>query len=157
MTVHHLIREYRESDLNFILDSWHRSVHESPQFAWIPLGTFMRLYRSYIEYIVSQRKILVHIACDPLDEEQAFGWIAHAEFGVHYVYVKHLYRRNGLMQSLLRYTCNDVLPPFLRVSHWGRVCEMFLLKLEFSPSSFFNDEAINFMRIKHLQNRKTNV
>lgn len=98
-----VLREARDTDRRFIAHSWLRSLKGS---AIAKLGKdsgrFFRGYGLTVDALLDRSRVLV--ACQPDDEDAIVGWAAVEPGGiptVHYVYVKHPFRRYGVAKALL--------------------------------------------------------
>lgn len=104
-----ITRPARESDKNFILNSWLRSYRKN--VTW-----YCRARLSSTEYFEGHRSIVygaletsdVSVLCDPEDDDQIYGWCCHRRLNsdsviVHFLYVKAPYRGFGLGEYLFDY------------------------------------------------------
>lgn len=122
MKVETYIREPTEQDQNFIYNSWLKSLRQS-----------LSLVDKSI-YFIEQKKIIatavrdstVLVSCNPDYLDQIFGYIVYddsplAYTTIHYVYVKHPYRRYGIGSELVSLV-EPTSVPFV-ASHWTRCFE----------------------------------
>lgn len=89
----------RDSDLEFILDSWLRS-HRDSAWAKFAGATYQRGHDSLIKRLLTRSAVLV--ACYEGDPNTILGWSVTDGDVVHYVYVKKPLRRQGIARMLLR-------------------------------------------------------
>lgn len=96
------IRQPNQDDLGFIYNSWLKSFRQTVPSIDKPI------------YFIEQRKIIdkifdrskIYISCNPEHLDQIFGYVIFDESPrkftiVHYVYVKHPYRRLGIGDELM--------------------------------------------------------
>lgn len=137
----HNIRPYNaETDSSCVLDSWWRGLQSTPQFAWLPRSAFSSAMRAQLTDDIADGTIRVDVACDVDDPSQIFGWVAYdgtaPTLCLHWVYVKQLYRRNGIARMLC-----GVLP--VAFSCWSWVCTgRQFMGSEYHPELFFTPERI---------------
>ena len=122
-----IVRGLRESDHNFVIDSWVNTVRFSaPALDWVPGGIIARVYRQMARSIIKARPELFHLVVSEDDEDQIFGWSCADKSATHFVYVKEKFRRLGLAGRL--YDSRSV-------SHWTAICEK-ISDLHYTPSLF---------------------
>lgn len=144
------IRDMQPTDLNFILSSWCKSAYEQPLIAWVPKGTYMRLYHDYIEHALVSGHIRIRVACDPYETSQIFGWLAFDDQAVHYVYVKLIYREQGIGQMLMSsvFKCQYAV----NITH-HTLKNTRTTQLNYRPALFFTEAALHWMREHHMQHK----
>lgn len=81
--------------VSFIIDSWTRSLW--PLFQYIP--NFKELQHVRIFNILLHSDIL--LICDKDDTDVIFGYAVWEHDVIHWVYVKHHFRKQGLCKQLL--------------------------------------------------------
>ena len=97
------LRKAAAADVPFILNSWLRSHYD----AWaephgIPKGRYYaETHRSACLTLARAECLL---AVNPEDETHLLGYVVWEPGTLHYVYVKHPYRREGLASRLLEAT-----------------------------------------------------
>ena len=137
MKVETLLRSSIESDVNFIYNSWLKSLKQS--FDCIDNKIFYDNHKKIIEKILSTATVTV--CCNPEDEEQIFGYIVHEKYTdlslVHYIYVKHTYRKYGFATKLIDSVENNSGLPHIATSHtrmfeiigpkWGLIFNPYIL------------------------------
>ncbi len=98
------LRPASEEDIPFIFSSWLKSYKASPDMTHIDNNIFFTEQHRLIEFLLKNGKVL--IACNNIDPTQLFGWICCDKidniFCLHYVYVKHTFRKMGICASLLK-------------------------------------------------------
>lgn len=105
------VREAKMDDLNFIKNSWIKSFEKYMRSVPRPF------------YFAGQNKLAIqllgksrcYVAANPDNLEQIFGWILFEKLAgtevMHYIYVKHPYRRYGIGSQLLKMMRSDVIEP----------------------------------------------
>ena len=96
------IRPYRESDRNLILSSWFNSWRDD---ADVPLPVCRDSMNYLTKDLLSRGGALVAVAPD--DDNHIYGWLCGEYFGskeliIHWVYVKHVFRQDGIACALLK-------------------------------------------------------
>jgi hypothetical protein len=117
------VRAAKASDSAFILDAWVESFRESHSAGVIPMPMYRRVYKEAIAWLLARDGMELLVACNPLDEDQVFGFLAH-ELGVidrathrdipalHYLFVKQPFRRLGIARQLLAASAVNTAQPF---------------------------------------------
>lgn len=100
-------RPYTTDDLNFIQSSWGSSYYKGQEFhLWMSPQTFHHYHRPIRDQILSRPTLAIIICCSKLDPDQIIGWIAVEaipdveQMIVHYLYVKKIYKGEGIAQDL---------------------------------------------------------
>ena len=103
------LRAALPTDLPFIYSSWLKSYRHSYFAKNITNTIYFKEHHDIIESLLDKSQIV--IACDKHDQTQIFGYMVanfvDNIFTVHYLYVKHPYRKLGLGSTLLR-TMSDL-------------------------------------------------
>jgi hypothetical protein len=98
-----LLRQMREPDESFVFNSWLRSYRKGVPTA--PSNIYYFGQHKVISDIL--KRSLVMLAIDPEDHEHIYGWVCYEPrelmTGLHYVYVKHAFRRLGIASTLIDY------------------------------------------------------
>lgn len=98
------VRPARRSDAAFVASSWLRSYRDAPAVVAVPSRTYFYWQHRVVEALLARSAVLV--ACSPDDPDTIVGWAcAEAMEGalvLHYVYVKHDFRRYGVARALVR-------------------------------------------------------
>ena len=96
------IRQATEADIPFVFNSWLKSYRTSQFASPIDNTIFFSEHHKVIERIL--RYYDVRIACSPEDPDQIHGFICAGYtdgiFTLHYIYVKHPFRRLGVAKEL---------------------------------------------------------
>jgi hypothetical protein len=132
------IRDYKESDKNFIMASFLKGLYYGDSwFSKIPKDVFMANYKRVIEYYLQPGKCAVKIACLPDDPDIIIGYsILSADYSaIVWVYVKNsklpdgsTWRRHGIGKRLVPQYPTAVL-------HLTKIGESLLSKY---PTAIFN-------------------
>lgn len=97
-----VFREARDSDTAFLISSWLRSFAASKLALMADSDAYFQGYKLLVEAALSRSRVLV--ACQKADPDAIVGWVAVEPGDVprlHYVYVKHPFRRFGVARRLL--------------------------------------------------------
>lgn len=104
------IRQYQPSDFNFIAHSFLRSQRGSREARHMIDSVYYPAYKERLETML--RISDVYVVCAEADTDQIAGYLVTSKIGdwdvVHYLYVKHPFRRMGIARDAL----NHVLPLF---------------------------------------------
>jgi len=106
-------------DMNFILNSWKKSFRGS-RGEWKNRQYFAEANRRIMR--IMNRLPKIRIACDPLDPKHIFGWIVAEPPVLHYIYVKNVFRRAGVAQTLLA-TVDLSTAAKIHCTHWTSYAE----------------------------------
>lgn len=99
------------SDTNFIFTTWLRSLRAGCfWFQQIQKETYFRNYNEIIHRILKRPSLKITIACLKEDPTVILGYAITEPESVHYVFVKPVWRRIGLLKDLLK-------EPFSKVTH----------------------------------------
>jgi hypothetical protein len=98
------IRKGRKTDIPFISNSWVKSFRNGAFVRGIPNELYYRYHRRIVSELL--QKSLVAVLCERQDEDQIVGYVVaeRSEEGallVHYVYVKHDFRKTGFAKSMI--------------------------------------------------------
>lgn len=118
------VRDYeKDRDEGLVYHSWSNSYREAVQHRWgdIPLYSYYKRMRASIDALLA-RGAEVKIACDPDDQNLIMGWACAEPPALHYVYVKEVYRRQGIGASLVR-ACGLSSSQVIPCSHWTAFAE----------------------------------
>lgn len=129
------IREMQPGDKHFILATFLRGVYYGNSwFTLIPKNIFMANYKKVAEHMVSSPNFIVNIACLKDDPSVIIGYSILSANGeiIHWVFVKSMWRKNGVAKSLL-----PTAP--IAVSHLSTIGKTLMTKL---PNVIFNPFAI---------------
>lgn len=142
-------RQAGPEDLPLIYDSWSSSYRNAHVAGPCPIHLWKPFMAACVEFFLSRPGVQAFVAFDPSAPKGAetFGWIAverevrlasrrRCSGGwetvmevtdmplVHYVYVKHAYRRNGIARGLLWASGVDPSKPFLYNCRTGIVSKL---------------------------------
>lgn len=125
------VREYRETDRAFIIDSWVNTMAYSipaaaPALFWVSKNVIKNSYRQMVGKLLDVRPDLFHVLVNKADDDQIFGWSCHDENATHFVYVKEKFRCVGLGGQLWGVGV---------VTHWTQACKN-ISGLKYKPSLF---------------------
>jgi hypothetical protein len=102
------------SATNFLIKSWLLGASAFNDFYFNDKTGWNQGMQELIKQLLI-RGIQIDIAVDPEDPEQFLGWIAHEEIGsqkiLHWVYVKRVFRQNGICKALLMNAGWDLQTP----------------------------------------------
>lgn len=97
-------RDYSPKDKNFILVTWLRGLWEDNDFFHsIRKRTFYDHYEPVLKRLLENETTRIHICCLKDGEDVILGYAALSPMDqmLHWVYVKHLWRRIGIGRDLL--------------------------------------------------------
>ena len=126
------VREYRDTDKPFILDSWVNTIcYGSPANFWVPTNIRKSIYRNITEKLLNASPELFKVLVREDDLDQIFAWVCREANVIHFVYVKEEFRRERLATLLVP----ELIEGKVAFSHWTLVCER-LSNAEYIPSLF---------------------
>jgi GNAT superfamily N-acetyltransferase len=115
------LRDGKDSDTDFILNSWAASYRGNAMYGAIPKDIYFKHYRKFTVSILSVSKAFV--ACNPENEDQVYGYIVYRFKEnlpiISYLYVKQAFRHFGIAEMLIK-----------NVSHETKVITHLMPKLE---------------------------
>lgn len=82
------IRDARDADFGFILDTWRRSFEGSPAVNNADKTHLQTEMAITVGRAIKRQGAIVRVACDPEDDDVLIGWAAANERELHYVYVR---------------------------------------------------------------------
>jgi GNAT superfamily N-acetyltransferase len=107
-----VLRDMRSDDNAFVRDSWLRShFNAHPERDVINRRVHLAGQSRRIDRLLERS--IVRIAAYEDDSDLVLGWVCVENERVHYVYVKKLYRKQGIARMLL----SDLLPRPCLFSH----------------------------------------
>jgi GNAT superfamily N-acetyltransferase len=139
------IRDFRDEDLNFILNSWLKSFKPSYYAGSIPDDMYWDVYESVFRRILKNSD--VNVACDPESEYTIYGYSVTEDLDVpvvHWIYVKQPFRSLGIAKDLVN--ASDL---FNRDSYYTfRVadCKMLCSPEGLLPRARFNQSPVRRKR-----------
>ena len=97
------LRPATPEDVNFIFSSWLKSFRNSLSASKIANPVYFSEHHKLIEQLLRSSKVI--IACNNDDSNQLYGYVVAGEvegiFALHFLYVKHTFRRLGIGRILL--------------------------------------------------------
>jgi hypothetical protein len=100
------------TDLPFLFKAWISSYEKSPWAGTIPSHLGYDIHKATIHQLLL-RGMKVTMAVNPDDDQQILGFLAHEPGLLHYVFVKDLFRRQGVATKLLADANFDRTQPLL--------------------------------------------
>lgn len=140
-----ILRESEPKDMPFIYNSWLVSYYSGSGLdKTLNKDIYFSQHKLLIEKALRDG-VICFVACLPDYENQILGWIAwdYKSHSIHYVYVKHPYRRLGIGNSLrqsLGFPIPRSIHPFF-FTHYTRIAEILAPKwdLTYNPYYFIGD------------------
>jgi hypothetical protein len=119
-----VIRPPDISDTGLIFNSWLKSYRNSDFAKHQCNAVYFGSYKLIVEKIISRS--MIYVACDPKDYTHVYGYIVFEELPknnllLHYVYVKHTYRKMQVASKLLEHIKKSSNP--VLVTHWSQACK----------------------------------
>ncbi len=106
-----MIRDVVESDLPFIYSTWLKSFYHGGEFYDLNRSEFLDSHRKVIDKILGKQKskIKVNVCCLKEDPEIILGYsVVQKKHILHYVFVKELWRKQGIAKELIPSTIDIV-------------------------------------------------
>lgn len=103
-----VVRTPTADDISFIFSSWLRSYRNSEEVQRMANEPYYRLYKNFVDAALRSSRIAV--ACDPEDLNHLYGYVVFADRDsmiLHWIYVKHAFRRNGIARLLYDLASRD--------------------------------------------------
>lgn len=98
-----LLRTATEADVSFLFNSWLTSYQSAVAVKNIAAPVYFAEHHKQIENLL--KRSVVWIACNKSDNSQIYGYGVFETVEslpvIHYVYVKHIFRKMGLCNMLL--------------------------------------------------------
>lgn len=98
-----LLRPANSEDVGFIFNAWLKNFRNSEFANDMPNEIFFSEHHKVIERLLQQYDVV--IAANQEDPSQIYGFICagytEGVFTLHYVYVKHTFRKMGIAEALL--------------------------------------------------------
>lgn len=100
------LRPYKESDLNFVRNSWAKSYYKGAEYVdFLSPNEFNERHRPIREDLLNRSNSAIVIACSSQDEDLILGWILVEKPPkgtiLHYLYVKEAFKKEGISDALL--------------------------------------------------------
>lgn len=105
------VRDALPSDRNFILATWLRGIfYGDSWYSEVPKNIFMEQYHKVVEYIISNPKTRVKVACLKEDPEVILGYavLNQDQTALNFVFVKKSWRTIGIAKQLVPLTVTTV-------------------------------------------------
>ena len=120
------LRATDAEDSSFIFNSWLKSYRNS-DFAKAQCNAVYFENHKQIIHSILERSLMV-VVCNPEDDSHMFGYIIYEKLAgnnllVHYLYIKHTYRRMKLAKALIDHVKSSDNP--ILSSHYTNVCRHF--------------------------------
>lgn len=127
-----LLRPANAEDVGFIFNAWLKSFRNSEFTKELPNEIYFSEHHKVIEDLLKRYDVIV--AANQEDPTQIYGFICAGYtdnvFTLHYVYVKHTFRRMGIGQALLNSFQHD--PSYAAIyTHHGRQAKYLAKKYNF--------------------------
>lgn len=102
---HLTLRSIQSEDLAFVIAAWLKSFRRSPFAGVIPNDLYHATYKNCFDQLL-QRGMKVTVVCNTSNPDQLLGFIAYETAAngtpvVHYLFVKDVFRGNGIGKLLL--------------------------------------------------------
>ena len=98
-------RQMTPKDSPFVYSTWLRSYRQMPFAQNMSNDTFFHHHKQIIEKILSKPNTKVVMVCEDADPDHLYGYSVVEQYGdatiIHYVYIKHAYRKLGLAKNLI--------------------------------------------------------
>lgn len=98
------IREATEADVPFIFNSWLKSYRGSYICKGVSNPVYFEFQHKTIEALL--QRCQVQVLCSSTDSNELYGYLVHEVVQevpvLHYAYIKHTYRKLGLLKKLLK-------------------------------------------------------
>ena len=132
-------RPMSQKDNGFLYSTWLKSYRQMPYAQNMSNDTFFHHHKQVIEKILAKPNTTVTVICEDTDPDHIYGYSVIETYGdasiIHYVYVKHAYRKLGLAKALLQANIPLLGQKLTFVSHESRHHQVFKGKfsLEYNP------------------------
>lgn len=98
-------RMMNPKDSSFLYSTWLKSYRQMPYAQNVSNETFFFHHKQTIEKILSNPNTIVKVICEDTDPNHIYGYSVIEKYGeasiIHYIYIKHAYRKLGLAKELL--------------------------------------------------------
>lgn len=140
------LRPYRQSDINFIQNSWGSSYYKGAEYSlYLSPREFNEKHRPIREDLLSSPSTALIIACGIEDEDLILGWILIEKptkdgLILHYLYVKEAFKGEGISDHLLK----NALPikPILVTHMTDRARKIIRKKKDYFKDYYYAKETI---------------
>jgi ribosomal protein S18 acetylase RimI-like enzyme len=140
-----VFRDIRPDDLAFVKDSWKGTLRkDSAVFDFLYDRAFFGAIGQRIDDSLAKFRVIV--AAMQSDDDLICGWCCHDAESLHFIYVKHPFRRLGIARELVRRAgLATEATKALRVTHWSNAAERIVTRntvirglVVFTPSHLSN-------------------
>jgi hypothetical protein len=116
------------SDLNFILNSFLKSMRSYPAYQHVPNEVYYSEQKKVLEQLIMSAR--PKILCNSEEPDQIFGYIiAQPDVETHFIYVKYPFRHMNFAQRLLEETHPNLYTKQIKASYvcrnWEKVAKKF--------------------------------
>ena len=139
------LRPYKESDLNFIRNSWAKSYYKGAEYVdFLSPNEFNEKHRPIREEILNRPNIALVVACSANEQDLILGWILVEKPSrgttLHYLYVKEAFKKEGVFDELLEKTLKD--PPVMVTHMTDRASKIIAAKADRFKDFVWSKEQI---------------
>lgn len=99
-------RQYKPEDKNFVITSWCESFRRSHYSGTMSDNLYFDSMRAHLEDLITRPGTQVLLCTAPQESppNDILGFACYATGVLHFLYVKHLFRGNGVARALLKRT-----------------------------------------------------
>ena len=116
------LRQANQNDFNFVANSYLKSYRHGPETKHLINDIYFDVYKERLNKMLDSGQVTV--ACSPEDPDQILGYLihglAHGKSVLHYIYVKHTFRRLGVARALLAATIPEFGMRMTMCTHTAR-------------------------------------
>lgn len=133
------IREFKESDTNFVISCWVKSSYNNGTGYKERLGAYHKGLEDFIKKKYNAEELLCYVACMEDDQDLLLGFaVFGTDYSLHFVYVKEAFKKQGICKQLLNHfykTKKDI-----KVSFWTKDIKYIqkLYNVTYDRFRFFN-------------------
>ncbi len=118
------VRPASVDDVPFICSSWLKSYRGADAVKDVPSRTYYYYQHRVLEELLPRSVTLV--ACLEDDPNTIVGYLTYevvdTALVVHWLYLKHTFRRMGIAKELLKLAADAEKPPAIFYTHYTRAC-----------------------------------
>ena len=112
-----VIRDFKESDTNFLLSAWIKSSYSNVTGYKERYGVFHKGMEAIIKKKYQAKELIPYVACLDSDEDLILGFaVFGTDYTLHYVFVKEAFKKLGICNQLLSFMYKNKKE--IIVSHW---------------------------------------
>lgn len=132
-------RSQSDNDTGFLYSTWLKSYRQMPYAQNMSNDTFFHHHKQIIKDILDKPNTIVTFIVEDTDPDHIYGYSVVERLGdaaiIHYIYVKHAYRKLGLAESLLKTQIPLLGSKLTFVTHESRHHKQFKDKfnIEYNP------------------------